>query len=251
MSNDYIVKPVVKALQVLECLSEARRGMPLTEVCHQTSLPKTTAFRYLTTLKACGFVLHDPVTDLYRVSLRVWELGLAADERLRLREIALPAMQELRNQFNETVNLGVMEEREVVYVEAIESRHSLMMQMRPGSRDPVYSTALGKAMLAFLPEEQWSRHIPARLTARTDRTITSESVLKEELRLTRRRGYALDQGENEEGAYCVSAPIIDQRGEPLAAISLSGPASRLRDGMLAEVAAAIMAATAAISRQIT
>jgi DNA-binding IclR family transcriptional regulator len=122
---------------------------------------------------ACGFVTHDPDTDLYRIGLRVWELGQALHEPLRIREIALPPMRKLRDQFNETVNLGMLDGPEVVYLEIIESRRSLRMQAQLGGRDPVYSTALGKAVLAFKPEDQWIPHLPSNLTARTERTITS------------------------------------------------------------------------------
>src|SRR5215204_4339874 len=93
MSNNYIVQPVYKALQVLRCLGEERRELALSEICYRVDLPKTTVFRYLQTLCACGFLTHDPDTDLYRIGLRVWELGQSVPEPLRIREIALPAMR--------------------------------------------------------------------------------------------------------------------------------------------------------------
>lgn len=250
MANDYIVKPVYKALQVLQCLGEERREMALSEVCYKVGMPKTTTFRYLQTLCACGFVTHDPDTDLYRVGLRLWSLGQMAGEALQLRELALPSMRELRDRFNETVNLAVLDGREIVYLDMVESRRSLRMQAQLGGRDPVHSTALGKAMLAFLPEERWGEHLPARLSPRTEASHHSLAALRDDLRRTRERGYGLDDGENEEGVRCIGAPILDRDGHVVAAVSLSAPAARMGDRVLPEAAASVVATAAAISRRL-
>lgn len=250
MANDYIVKPVYKALQVLLCLGEERREMALSEVCHRVGMPKTTTYRYLQTLTACGFVTHDPNTDLYRLGLRIWALGQMAREPLQLRELALPAMRELRDHFNETVNLAVLDGREIVYLDMVESRRSLRMQAQLGGRDPVHTTALGKAMLAFLPEERWSEHLPARLTPRTNASYGSIGALRDELRRTRERGYGIDAGENEEGAYCIGAPIFNQDGHVLAAVSLSAPATRMSERHLPKAAQSVIETAAAISQHL-
>lgn len=251
MANDYIVKPVYKALQVLQCLGEERRAMALSEICYRVELPKTTTFRYLQTLCACGFVTHDPDTDLYRIGLRVWALGQRAREPLHhLREMALPFMRELRDRFNETVNLGVLDGREVVYVDMVESRRSLRMQALLGGRDPVYSTALGKAMLAFLAPERWPEHLPARLSPRTAAGHSSLAALRADLESTRARGYGLDDGENEEGVRCLGAPIFNAEGMVTAAVSLSAPAARMSDRALPEAAASVIATAADISRSL-
>jgi IclR family KDG regulon transcriptional repressor len=249
VSNSYIVQPVYKALQVLRVLGDERRELALSEICYRVDMPKTTVFRYLQTLCACGFVTHDPDTDLYRIGLRVWELGQTVHEPLRVRDLALPAMRELRDQFNETVNLGVLDGLDVVYIEIIESRRSLRMQAQLGGRDPVYSTALGKAVLAFMPEPQWAAHIPPSLAPRTERTVTSLSRLQQALALTREHGFALDDEENEEGARCIAAPIFNHQSVPLAAVSLSAPANRLTNRLLPKVAAAVTHTAAAISQR--
>jgi IclR family acetate operon transcriptional repressor len=247
---DYIVKPVQKALQVLEVLGQEKRELSLAEICRRVGLPKTTTFRYLHTLQASGLVAHDPETELYRLGSRLWELGQSAGEQLQLRKAARPYMEQLRARFNETVNLAVLDGSEIVYVEMLESKMSLRMQAVTGGRDAVYSTALGKAMLAHLPEDEWRDHLPARLARRTARTITSITALREDLAQTRARGYARDRGESEEGARCVGAAIFDQRGDVAAAISVSAPAVRLDDRNEREVAAAVMQAARAISRRL-
>lgn len=250
MASNYIVQPVYKALQVLRCLGDERRELALSEICYRVDLPKTTVFRYLQTLCACGFVSHDPNTDLYRIGLRVWELGQLVHEPLRIREVALPAMRDLRDRFNETVNLGVLDGIEVVYLEITESRRSLRMQAQLGGRDPIYSTALGKAVLALKPEDQWPAHLPAVLAPRTERTLTSLGRLRQDLAQVRERGFAFDDEENEEGARCIAAPIVNHAGQAMAAVSLASPAGRMPDRLLPKAAAAVKATAAAISERL-
>lgn len=247
---DYIVKPVQKALQVLDCLGQEKRELSLGEICRRVGLPKTTTYRYLHTLRANGLVAHDPDTELYRLGARLWELGQSVGEQLQIRKVARPFMEQIHDRFNETVNLGVLDGSEIVYVEMVESKMSLRMQASLGGRDPVYATALGKAILAHLPEDEWRDHLPARLSRRTARTLTSFPALREELLETRARGYSRDRGENEEGARCVGAPIFDQSEQVVAALSVSAPAVRMDDRLEREVAGAVALAAQGISRRL-
>jgi IclR family acetate operon transcriptional repressor len=244
----YLVKPVYKALQVLIALGDEQRPLTLTEICHRVRLPKTTVFRYLQTLARCGFVTHDRQADLYHLGARLFELGQLAGQQLRIRDVALPVMAALRERFNETVNLGILDGYDVVYVEMVESHHSLRMQATLGSRDPAFSTALGKAILAYLDDP--ARHLPARLTPRTVFTLHSRASVMQALATIRQQGYALDDQENEDGARCVGAPIFEYPGRVTAAISVSAPASRLGREQVAEVAEAVREAAATISRQL-
>jgi IclR family acetate operon transcriptional repressor len=244
----YVVKPVFKALQVLIALGDEHRPLTLTEICHLVRLPKTTVFRYLQTLAQCGFVTHDRQEDMYHLGARLFELGQLAGQQLKIRDVALPVMAGLRDRFNETVNLGILDGYDVVYVEMVESHHSLRMQATLGSRDPAYSTALGKAMLAFIEEP--ARHLPTRLTPRTAFTLHTRASVLQALIQARQLGYALDDQENEDGARCVGAPIFEYPGRVTAAISVSAPASRLGREQVAEVAVAVQEAAAVISRQL-
>lgn len=250
MADAYLVQPVFKAMQVLRCLGEERRELTLSEICHLVNLPKTTVFRYLYTLAQCGFVYHDPETELYRIGIRMWELSKLSSELSEVRDLALPVMRELRDQFNETINLGILDGPEVVYLEMVESRRSLRMQAKIGNRDPIYATALGKALLAFVAEERWPEHIPPALVARTAHTLTTLTLLRNDLLQTRRQGYALDNEENEEGARCVSAPIFNHAGLPVAAISLSAPTTRFNVRQAAKVGKVLAAAGQRISAQL-
>jgi DNA-binding IclR family transcriptional regulator len=244
----YVVKPVYKALQVLIALGDEHRPLTLTEICHRVRLPKTTVFRYLQTLAQCGFVTHDRQEDMYHLGARLFELGQLAGQQLRIRDVALPIMAGLRDRFNETVNLGILDGYDIVYVEMVESHHSLRMQATLGSRDPAYSTALGKAILAFMDEP--ARHLPARLMPRTVFSLHTRAGVMQALAKVRQIGYALDDQENEDGARCVGAPIFEYPGRVTAAISVSAPASRLGREQVEDVAAAVIEAATLISRQL-
>ncbi len=247
MSDSYIVKPVAKALQTLIVLEEAGQDLSLAELCSRLEIPKTTVFRYLQTLLEYGFVKYNHATDKYSLGLKLLSLGQVAWSRTRLQELAREAMQHLRELFDETVNLGVLDGREIVYIGMTESHRALRMHAQLGGRDPAYSTSLGRAILSALPEDDWPRHLPARLTPMTTRTVTTLSALRSLLIEARCRGYALDDGENEENARCIGAPILDMNNRPIAAISVSSPASRIGDDHLPVVAAAVMDAARRIS----
>lgn len=249
-NSNYIVKPVDKALQVLTLLAEADSDLSLKEISSRSGLPKTTAFRYLYTLGAHGYVTHSDDTDLYRLGPRSWQLGQASGQYARLLEVATPLMQALRDRFDETINLGVLSRTDIVYLGIVESRRALRLQATIGGRDPAYSTSLGKAMLAFLPENQRDLHLPVRMTARTEQTLTSRRALYDELTQTQARGYALEVGENEEGACCVGAPIFNRQGQVIAAVSVSAPASRITHQQIPVIGQAVIDTAATIAHQL-
>ena len=246
-NSAYVVKPVLKSLRVLAALGDAGRELRLAEVVQLVKLPKATVYKYLKTLCVSGFLSYDKSEDTYWLGARAWSLGRTVDPSLRVRELAYPLMRELRDQCGETVNLGVMNGPDVVYLEMAQSRHTLRMQATIGAHDPVYSTSLGKAILAFRPPEQWHAHLPTRIAARTRNTVTSIDALRRELAATRKRGYSIDNGENEEGAWCVGAPIYDQDGGAIAAISISAVANRVSRDLETEFARLIIATAEIIS----
>jgi IclR family acetate operon transcriptional repressor len=167
-----------------------------------------------------------------------------------IHEVALPYLHDLLVRFQETVNLGVLEHNEIVYLEVLESPQAFKMSSHVGARDYPHATSLGKAVLAFLPEKEVERIIRATgMPKRTEKTICSFSRLKEELTLIRRRGYSIDDQENEEGARCVGAPLLDSRGNVMAAISLSGPAPHFSQAVIENIGAALTEITSLISQK--
>jgi DNA-binding IclR family transcriptional regulator len=249
IDEKYIVLPVYKALQVLTMLAE-RGKLTVKEVYVELAMSKAQAFRYLQTLCASGFAEHDSETGQYHLGIRSWELGQSSTRYAKLLGLALPYMEDLRDRFNETVNLGTLSGNKIIYLGMVESNRSLRMHATIGSADPIYTTSLGKAMLAFYPEETWSAHVPEKLVPITHRTLTSKETLWQDLRTTKERGYSLDDGENEIGACCVGAPLFDRHGNVVAAVSLSAPSSRLQGNFVKDAAAAVMATAEAISQRL-
>lgn len=248
VDDRYVVQPVLKAMQVLQLVCTAPEPLTLNQLVQKAALPKTTVFRYLRTLAAMGFVEHDAQADRYRPGIGLWRLTHATSPYEMLKQIAVPHMKRLRDRFNETVNLGVLAGGEVLYLDVQESDRSLRMQANIGSTDPLHSTALGKAMLAYMPLSQRDVLLPPVLVRLTSNTITDRAVLTEQLDIIHATGYAIESGENEEGSYCIAAPILDGRSIAMAAISLSAPVSRFDDSARQAICAGLIKASAEITR---
>jgi IclR family acetate operon transcriptional repressor len=248
--DPYLVQPVAKALAVLAFVEDAGQEVGLSDVARALGLPKTSAFRYLYTLAAAGFVGYGSSRDRYRAGPRLHRGREAEIDVPRLRELALPAMSTLRARFNETINLGVPDRDRVVYVEMIESSRALRMQARIGERHPLNSTSLGKAILAFMAEDERAPLLGVPLKAMTPRTTVDPAALRRQLRDIARRGFAIETGENEEGLMCIGVPILARGGRPVAALSLSAPEARMTRPTRLEVIAALRTAAGSVSRRL-
>lgn len=247
MTQDrYVVEAVVRALDLLDAF-QAAEELTLTEISERVGLNKSRVFRLLHSLAVRGYIERS--ADGARYTLGVKLIERAACVRRDLRQLALPFMQRLHAQFNETVNLGILDRGEVLYIEMLESSQPFRMAAAVGSRSPWHSTALGKAIAAHLSEEELRPLLQTeRLVKLTDRTITDREQVRRVLEKVRCRGYAVDEGETEPGAACIGAPIFNQEGRPVAALSLSGPAERILVHRR-EIAAALIAACQEISRR--
>ncbi|MCB1498793.1 MAG: IclR family transcriptional regulator [Bauldia sp.] len=248
LDDRYLVQPVLKAMQVLQLVCEALEPVSLNQIVRDAALPKTTVFRYLRTLAMLGFVEHDPEADRYRPGIGLWRLSHASSPYETLRQACKPSMKRLRQRFNETINLGVLSGGEVVYLDVLESERSLRMQSSVGATDPLHCTALGKVFLAFRPPAQRAMLIPPVLPRLTRNTITDPAALIEQLDIIRTTGYAIEMGENEEGSYCIAAPILDHQGIAIAAMSLSAPITRFDEGARQAICAGLISAGGEISR---
>ena len=247
---DYTIAVLGRALDLLEALAKADTPLGATELARRVGTTKSAAYRILANLEARGYVAKEPVAARYVLGTHLAYLGQRSLSTIDLRQAARPSLEELHGRFQETVNLGVLDGEEVVYIDMVESPQGLRMAAHVGARDCAHSTSLGKAILAFLPEPRRDRLLRGPLPARTDRTITDSAALRAELERIRAAGVAEDRGENEVGARCFGAPIFDHTGEPTAALSVSAPESRLGDTRSAEVAAALRAAADDVSRRL-
>lgn len=253
LNSRYLVKPVRKALQLLEELEHAGQPLTLSELAERTGLPKTTAFRYLYTLRAARLVLNAKdgnakEGDAYKVGPRLATSSAPEGVIGRLKDTAMPEMRGLQNRFNETVNLAINDRGAIVYVAIVGSTRSLRIEASIGARDPLHATSLGKAILAARDAAHRLDGLPSRLARRTPETLTSRDALQEDLARAAKRGFALDLQENELGAHCVAAAIPSALAE--AAISISGPVQRLPPEKLERCGAALVRAALQIAARL-
>jgi IclR family acetate operon transcriptional repressor len=244
------VQSVVRSLRLLEEIA-ASAETGLIELTRRTGLSPSTTHRLLATLIECGYVVQGPSSNRYRLGHRVAALSGSIDDRLaRLRAAAQPAMTKLRDAYDETVNLSVLDGLSIVYVDQLGSSRAVRMFTRIGSHVPAYATGAGKAMLAFSPDvllEELYAAAPYEQFA--PNTMTTAERLREEFERVRGRGYALDREEYDEGVVCVAAPIFNHAGG-LGALSVSGPASRMYRMDLSLIGEQVAAHGLEISREL-
>ncbi|MBO0722530.1 MAG: IclR family transcriptional regulator [Blastocatellia bacterium] len=221
------VRVLHKTLTILEILRSDRSGLSLSELTSRVGLPKATVYRIVATLESRGYL--DRTSDgNYRLGRKFFERQPEGNSQQVLIQAARPAMKLLLDSCKETLNLGILDGGEVVVIETLESPLTVRMSSKIGNRRSPHSTALGKILLAALPEKDAHRIVRARGLPRfTDHTITTWTSLTSELEKVRQQGYAFDNCENEPDGRCVAAPIFGPGRSVIAALSLSGPLPRM------------------------
>ncbi len=228
LDRSYEIAVLARALDIVDALAAAGEPLGASDLAREIAATKSATFRILVNLERRGYVRKDPDSARYRLGPALISLGYQASNGIDLLSLAHPHLEALSARIQETANLGAIRDGEIVYLDIIESPRSLRMAARIGARDLVHSTALGKAILAFLPEGDLDAVFAAPLSRSTQRTITDPDKLRAELASIRASGVAREAGENEPDARCVGVPIFDRNGVS-AALSISGPASRLDD----------------------
>lgn len=243
---------VKKAMDILDCLAAEAVPLSAIELSRKLGISRSTAYRLLTTLSTGGYVTQDVASpEKYRLGYKILELASNLLNSIELRQQALPILKELRDFANETLHLVVIERGQVVYIDKLECSQAVRMHSSIGRLGFVHSTAVGKAMAAFMPKDTLASIIELHgLPALTPNTITDEASLLQELDKVREQGYAIDDVENEEGIRCVGAPVFGYEGEPVAALSLSGPAFRMTSERVEELSEAVRMTAARISREL-
>src|SRR5882672_1189547 len=223
----YQLQSLDRAVAILEVLGESNIPLSLADICHQMHLHKSTAHRSLMVLERSALIerTHE---NRFRLGLKLYKLGNRAVEQIDLRARVYPFFRRLATQVGETVHLGVLQKTSVVYLDKVEPNRRVCMSSKIGSSNPVYCTSMGKAMLAFQPEEMIEKIVAKiRFTPYTPKTLCSREKLLEYLKIVRRRGYAIDDQEIELGVRCVGAPVLNEDHWAIAAVSVSGPSSRI------------------------
>jgi DNA-binding IclR family transcriptional regulator len=208
----------------------------LAQVASALQLHKSTAHRFLMVLERHRMV-ERTAGGKFRLGLRLFDLGNRAIEQYDLRDRAQPHLRRLVAETEETAHLCILEGAHVIYIDKIEPARSVRMITRIGASNPVYCTSVGKAILAFLPEERLAEVLcRVRFERFTHRTISTVEALRVEIEKTRRRGYAVDDEEFEEGLRCIAVPVLDAQRLPVAAVSVSGPTFRVTAQKLPSIA---------------
>jgi len=249
--SPYKVQVLDRALAALAILANSQSDCSLAELCPALKLHKSTVHRLMMVLEQHRLVVKNPETGRYRLGLRLYELGSRAIEGLDLRGRARPYLDRLQAEFGETVFFCILDEGQVFYVEKVESQRSVRTACTVGSRAPAYCTAVGKAMLAELPEAEVSKIVRRwGLKSVTANTITTAGALKAELQKVRARGYAIDDEEKEEGLRCIGAAVRSHSGKLAAAMSVSGPAFRMTKERVPEIGRALVEAAGKLSAEL-
>jgi len=242
-------KILAKGLNLIEILAQSAEGMTAVELANSVGVHKTTAYRYLNTLLQGGYVDTDGDAR-YHLGNKILELGSQLLRRMPLRETARPFLLKLSADTHKTVHLCVLDGHDIVYIDKVENQQSLPMMSRIGSRAPAYCTGVGKALLSSLPTDHVVSLLGGlTLEKRTPTTITDAVKLLEEIKATAERGYAIDDGEHEEGIKCFAAPLRRYGGDASAAVSVTGLKRELSDDQaVAETVLLLMKAAEEISR---
>ena len=225
--DNQLINSVVKAFHVIEFLVKEGE-VELTLLSKHLKFPKSTTHRILHTLESLGYVERSE-TNKYRASLKFLELGGQVADRIDFIEIAHPFMQRLAAQTGETVNLGILDGLEMICVDKIKSEHVLSLDQSVGSRQKAYCTGFGKAVLAFLSEQELAILLEGHtISPDNQKSVKSKIELETELTNTRSKGYSVDNEEGSAGIRCVGAPIFNHEQKVIAGISIAGPSLRIK-----------------------
>jgi DNA-binding IclR family transcriptional regulator len=247
----YHVPNLTRALNILELLTEQPQGLTTTQITSQLKIPRNSVFRITSTLLEHGYLVRDDESLVFQLSQKLLTMGYAALSEESLIEKSIGHMRHLRDRYKETVPLGILHGQEGVVIEEVQGTHSFRFVLEPGRRFHIHSAAPGKAMVAFLPEEEREHLIKhAGFIKFNERTIRNKNDFREVLAKVRKCGYAIDNAEEIEGMHCVSAPIFNRHGYPIAAIWITGPSYRIKHKDFEQIGIDIKKATNRISKSL-
>lgn len=244
-----MINSVLKAIKILNLFSLDKTRLSLKEVSNQLNLPKSTAHNLLNTLLSEGFI-EKTDDDLYSLGKKPLVLTQTIRVNVEIRDPAAPLLRELADQTRESVYLTVRNGNYALYIYAIESPKRLLARTAVGDQVPLYCTSVGKAMLAFSPAKELQTYVvKQKLQAFTKNTIVDKPTLLLELEKTRLRGFSIDNAEHEDNTYCIGSPIMNQKGEVIAACSISGQDLAIVTGKMDDLAREVTFYAQEISRR--
>ncbi|HLR75762.1 MAG TPA: IclR family transcriptional regulator [Virgibacillus sp.] len=244
---------VIKALQLLDLFTEEDSELTLHELAQRANMPKSTAYRLLTTLESRGVLdkIKETKHDArYRLGIKLLELGELVASRLELRHIALPFMQSLAEEINEVIHLVIVNQDKAIYIEKVDSNRALRLNTRIGKSSPLYIGSGPKLLLAFLPNETQDRILSGELEPLNCGRLVDVEKLRQELEIIRKKGYAYSIGEQDADTTGISYPIYDHLGKVIASLAVSGLSSYYEGENLIKIKQKSSETAQAISRQL-
>jgi DNA-binding IclR family transcriptional regulator len=223
-----LINSVVRTFRLLEAVCATKEPVKLSDLSKKLNLSIGATQRITHTLMQIGYLEKDHETKAYKTTARILSLGYNHLSNYEIRNIALPFMKDLNKKIDEVVNLAVLDNKEILYIERIDTSHGLTTNVRVGSRKPIHCTSMGKVLLAHLPGEELDMTLSG-LTLRkySERTITDKRILKSELRTIRDQGFSLNEGELSEGIFSIAVPLINYEGRAAGAVNFVVPITRL------------------------
>lgn len=245
------MKSLHKVLDIIEAMAKSG-GIGIRELSAHTGYPPPTVHRITSTLIERNYVKQDPATKRLSLSVQFLELGTNVQQQFNLTAIARPHLERLMAECKEAVNLAVQDGDYVAYLDHVRSNYSMLQLFtRPGARAPLYCTGVGKMFLSHWPPTEVEAYLDRiLLVPHTPRTIVDRRRLMDELVQIRAAGYSVDDEEMEKGVRCVAALVMDHRGRPCGAVSISGAAMRIAPARIKVYATSVKSCSLAISKEL-
>jgi len=246
----YEIGSIAKVFKLIELLV-TESEFEVRELCKLSGFPKTTVHRMLLTLQDLGYVRQNPKNRFYKASVKFFELGQCVIRHFGLVDIAHPHMIELSMKAGESVNLGILDGIDAVCIDKVEGLDPLKVDQPIGSRYPAYFSSYGKAILAFLSDEERVRLFTGfTIVLPTERALKTVDAVEKDLKNVRDRGYAIDNEEGLNGIRCVGAPIFNHSGKVIAGISIAAPSLRIGKKDIPRLSNLVMKDASRISKEL-
>lgn len=250
MKNLVRVQSIDRAVAILECFTENKRELKLSDIAQTLDLKKSTVHGLLNTMKYHGFIEQDEITQKYRLGTRFIVYGDLVVNSLDVINISYPIIERVCEKIEETVHIAMLDKSDVIFIEKKECNRSVKTSTKIGARIPAYSTADGKIILCYLEKDKLKELLPRNLKKLTPNTITDRNQLMEMLLETKNNGYAVDYEETIQGLICIAAPIFDYTGDVKYSLSATCPTVRMNENKIREYIEVIKKAANEISCRI-
>jgi len=244
------VQSIDRAVAILDCFSEEKKELRLSEISERLGLNKSTVHGIISTLKYHGFISQDEETQKYKLGIRFVEFGDLVINSMNIRNAAVPVIDAVCERIEETVHIAMLDGLDVVWIEKRECTKSIKTSTKIGARLPAYTTADGKIIICYQNKDKIKNYLPKRIPQYTKNTITNKGEFIKKLEEMKKNGYAIDNEEYVEGLKCVAAPIFDHNGKVRFSLSTTGPAFRMDEERIKELIVIIREAANEISHRI-